>query len=177
MCESNFKVNMQIYQCVERPHVLWNLKIRSKTKLTEERFWKMVLFKTVLDYLLVAKNVRISYVYETHEEELISLDHCLFDFTAGKLRSFMLKILKVLRFDTNHLLNNTFWTSHYSHMIFTGPWNLHNVARPYLKSESSVFTLRPQFASLQRIVVLSAWKFDLSLLRLWYPLSSKKIIL
>ena len=123
------------------------------------------------------KNVRISYAYETHEEELISVDHCLFDFTAGKLRSFMLKILKVLRFDTNHLLNNTFWTSHYSHMIFTGPWNLHNVARPHLKSESSVFTLRPQFASLQRIVVLSARKFDLSLLRLWYPLSSKKIIL
>ena len=64
VCESD--VNMQIYQCVERPNVLWNLKIRSKTKLTEERFWKMVLFKTVLDYLLVAKNVRISYVYETH---------------------------------------------------------------------------------------------------------------
>ena len=55
VCESDFKVNMQIYQCVERPHVLWNLKIRSKTKLTEERFRRMVLFKTVLDYLLVAK--------------------------------------------------------------------------------------------------------------------------
>ena len=55
VCESDFKVNMQIYQCVERPHVLWNLKIRSKTKLTEERFRRMVLFKTILDYLLVAK--------------------------------------------------------------------------------------------------------------------------
>ena len=88
----------------------------------------------------------------------------------------MLKILKVLRLTHNPLLNNTFWTSHYSNRIFTGPWNLH-VARPVLKSKSSVFTLRPQFASLQRIIVLSTRKLIWSLLKPSYSLFSTQIIL
>ena len=39
--------------------------------MTRERFGKKALFKTVLHFLLKAKNVRISYVYETHEVEFI----------------------------------------------------------------------------------------------------------
>ena len=73
VCRSDFKVTMQIYQCVERSLVTWNLKVRRKTKLTKERFGKKALFKTVLDFLLEPKNVRISYVCETHEVEFIML--------------------------------------------------------------------------------------------------------
>ena len=47
--------------------------MRRKTKLTKERFGKKALFKTVLDFLLESKNVRISYVCETHEVEFIML--------------------------------------------------------------------------------------------------------
>ena len=77
VCESDFKVNMQIYQCVERPHVLWNLKIKSKTKLTEERFRRMVLFKTVLDYLLVAKK-RVNFLRVRNPRGRINLLRSLF---------------------------------------------------------------------------------------------------
>ena len=66
-------MNMQIYQCKERCHVTWAFKIRRKKKLTKERFGKKALFKTVLDFLLEPKNVRISYVCETHEVEFIML--------------------------------------------------------------------------------------------------------
>ena len=45
--------------------------MRRKTKLTKERFGKKALFKTVLDFLLEPKNVRISYVCETQEVEFI----------------------------------------------------------------------------------------------------------
>ena len=45
--------------------------MRRKTKLTEGRFGKKALFKTVLDFLVEPKNVRISYVCETHEVEFI----------------------------------------------------------------------------------------------------------
>ena len=38
--------------------------MRSKTKVTKQPLGKKALFKTVLDVLLEAKNVRISYVYE-----------------------------------------------------------------------------------------------------------------
>ena len=72
----------------------------SKTKLTKGCFGKKTLIKTVLDFLLEVKNVRISYVYKTQEVELIMRRwRCLLDFTASKLRSVLLKILKVLRFD------------------------------------------------------------------------------
>ena len=64
---------MQIYQSVERSLIIWDLKVRRKTKLTKERFGKKALFKTVLDFLLEPKNVRISYVCETHEVEFIML--------------------------------------------------------------------------------------------------------
>ena len=74
---------MQIYQCVERSHVTWNLKVRRKTKLTKERFGKKALFKTVLDFLLEPKNVRISYVCETHEVEFIMLKS-MFTWLHGK---------------------------------------------------------------------------------------------
>ena len=56
VCRSDFKVTMQIYQCVERSLVTWNLKVRRKTKLTKERFGKKALFKTVLDFLLERTN-------------------------------------------------------------------------------------------------------------------------
>ena len=45
----------------------------SKTKLTKGRFGKKTLIKTVLDFLLEVKNVRISYVYKTHEVEFVML--------------------------------------------------------------------------------------------------------
>ena len=64
---------MQIYQSVERSLIIWDLKVRRKTTLTKERFGKKALFKTVLDFLLEPKNVRISYVCETHEVEFIML--------------------------------------------------------------------------------------------------------
>ena len=47
--------------------------IDEKTKLTEEHLGKNALFKTVLDFLLESKNVRISYECETHEVEFIML--------------------------------------------------------------------------------------------------------
>ena len=56
----------------------------------------------------------------------------------------------------NHLLNNTFWTYLYSNTIFTRPWNLHNVTRPRLKSESLVFTLPPQFAFYENRIVVDS---------------------
>ena len=67
----------------------------SKTKLAKERFRIKALFNKVLDFLLEGKNVRISFFYETHEGEFIMLD-----ITVRKLRSVMLKIVVVLRFDT-----------------------------------------------------------------------------
>ena len=39
----------------------------------QEIFGTTALFKTILDLLLAAKIVRISYVYETHAEEFIVL--------------------------------------------------------------------------------------------------------
>ena len=48
-------MKVQICQCVERCHVTWNLQIRSKVKLTKERFGKKTLIKTVLDFLLGRK--------------------------------------------------------------------------------------------------------------------------
>ena len=47
--------------------------MRRKTKLTKERFGKKALFKKIIDCLLEPKNVRISYVCETHEVEFIML--------------------------------------------------------------------------------------------------------
>ena len=47
--------------------------MRRKTKLTEERFGKKALFKTVLDFLVEPENVRISYVCETHEVEFVMI--------------------------------------------------------------------------------------------------------
>ena len=67
--------------------------MRSKTKLTKDRFGKEGLFKICLDFLLEPNNVRICYVYETHEVEFIMLRRCLLDFTARILRSVMLNIL------------------------------------------------------------------------------------
>ena len=58
-------------------------------KLAKERFVMKALFKTLLGFLSEAKNKRISYVYETHEVEIIIL-HRSFDFTDRKLRSIML---------------------------------------------------------------------------------------
>ena len=55
VCGLDFKVKVQICQCVERCHVTWNLQIRSKMKLTKERFGKKTLIKTVLDFLLGRK--------------------------------------------------------------------------------------------------------------------------
>ena len=57
--------------------------MRRKTKLTKERFEKKALFKTVLDFLLKPKNVRISYVCETHEVEFIMLKS-MFTWLHGK---------------------------------------------------------------------------------------------
>ena len=74
---------MQIYQSVERSLIIWDLKVRRKTKLTKERFGKKALFKTVLDFLLEPKNVRISYVCETHEVEFIMLKS-MFTWLHGK---------------------------------------------------------------------------------------------
>ena len=44
----------------------------------------------------------------------------------------------------------------YSNTIFTGPWNLHNVTRPRLKSESLVFTLPPQFTFYENRIVVDS---------------------
>ena len=49
---------MQIYQSVEISCFMEFIE--------EERFGSKALFKTVLDFLFKEKNVRISYVYETH---------------------------------------------------------------------------------------------------------------
>ena len=57
--------------------------MRRKTNLTKERFGKKALFKTVLDFLLEPKNVRISYVCETHEVEFIMLKS-MFTWLHGK---------------------------------------------------------------------------------------------
>ena len=51
--------------------------------MTRERFGKKALFKTVLDFLLEPKNVRISYVCETHEVEFIMLKS-MFTWLHGK---------------------------------------------------------------------------------------------
>lgn len=45
------------------------------------------------------------------------------DFTARILRSVMLKILKVLRYNTKSSIKQIFWTSDYSNMIITVPWS------------------------------------------------------
>ena len=58
------------------------------------------------------------------------------------------KFWKYYDLTQNLLLNNTFWTHCRSNVIFTGQWSGQIVARPCLKSESSVFGLRPQFGSL-----------------------------
>ena len=70
------------------------------------------------------------------------LDRCLLNFTARKFRSviIIMKILKVLRFDTNFLLDNTFWTSICPNVEFTRPWNLRNVARPHFRKLGFHFT-------------------------------------
>ena len=58
------------------------------------------------------------------------------------------KFWKYYDLTQNLLLNNTFLTHCRSNVIFTGQWSGQIVARPCLKSESSVFGLRPQFGSL-----------------------------
>ena len=62
----------------------------------------------------------------------------LLDFTATRFRSVMLKIPSSTFWKKNLPLNNTFWTSHNSNMIFDkkNPWalNLH-VAAPRLDSQ------------------------------------------
>ena len=50
-------------------------------------------------------------------------------------------------------------------MIFTGLWNLHNCRQASLEVRKFGFTLQPQFASLQRIVVLSTRKLILSIFK------------
>ena len=52
--------------------------------------------------------MRISYEYENYEVESSCLNRCLLDFTAGILRSVMLKILKGLRFDTKYSIKQYF---------------------------------------------------------------------
>ena len=151
--------------------------MRSKTKLTKGRFGKKVLFKKCLYFLLEPNNVRICYVYETHEVEFIILRSLFTGLHGWNIAQRYVEHSESSTFWRNLLLNNTFWTSHYSNIICTRPGNLNYVARPRLKSDSSVFTLRPQFASLYRIVVLSTRRLILSLLRPWYPLFSKQIIL
>ena len=47
------------------------MEFMNKKKDETERFGKKALFRTVLDFLLEPKNVRISYVCETHEVEFI----------------------------------------------------------------------------------------------------------
>ena len=90
----DLKVNMQICHCVKRSLDAWNSYMIGKTKLAKERFRMKALFNKVLDFLLEGKNGRISFLYEAHEGEFIMLD-----ITARKLRSVMLKIVVVLRFD------------------------------------------------------------------------------
>ena len=51
--------------------------------MSKERFGRKALFKTVLDFLSEPKNVRISYVYETHEVEFIML-RSMFTWLHGK---------------------------------------------------------------------------------------------
>ena len=51
--------------------------------MSKERFGRKALFKTVLDFLSEPKNVRISYVYETHEVEFIML-RSMFTWLYGK---------------------------------------------------------------------------------------------
>ena len=91
----DLKVNMQICHCVKRSLDAWNSYMIGKTKLAKERFRMKALFNKVLDFLLEGKNGRISFLYEAHEGEFIMLD-----ITVRKLRSVMLKIVVVLRFDT-----------------------------------------------------------------------------
>ena len=51
--------------------------------MSKERFGRKALFKTVLDFLSEPKNVRISYVCETHEVEFIMLKS-MFTWLHGK---------------------------------------------------------------------------------------------
>ena len=69
---------------------------------------------------------------------------------------YKLKILKVLRFDTKSSTERYFLDTFYANTIFTGPWNLHNVTRPRLKSESLVFTLPPQFTFYENRIVVDS---------------------
>lgn len=52
----------------------------------------------------------------------------------------MLKILKVLRADTKSSIKQYFLDNSLLKHDITGPWNLHYVAAPRLKFESSVST-------------------------------------
>ena len=99
---------VQIFPCVRKSQVSWYLLIGSKRKITKRYFGTTVLFKTVLDLLLYAKNVRISYVHRAHAVKLIML-RSLFSWLHGKkLRSAMMKILKVQRFDAKSSIKQYF---------------------------------------------------------------------
>ena len=52
------------------------------------------------------KNLQISFMHETHVVDLPCLNWCLLEFTTRKLRSFLLKVLKLYDFKT---FNKTFW--------------------------------------------------------------------
>ena len=106
-------------------------------------------------------------VYETHEVELVTWLH------GYKISQRYVENSEFYVLTKNLPLNNTFWISHYSNMIFdkknprSGPWI----------SMSLRLVWTPKCASLQRIVVLSTRKLVLSLLRLRHPLFSEQIIL
>lgn len=134
--------------------------------MTKQPLGKKALFKTVLDVLLEAKNVRISYVYEY---ELVTwLVTWLHGYKISQryVENSEFYVLKKKSSIKQYLLN----ISLLKHDIWqeeSMEWalNLH-VAAPCLDS---------QFALLQKIVVLVTWKLVLSLLR--HPLFSEQIIL
>ena len=61
----------------------WEERRTETDRMSKERFGRKALFKTVLDFLSEPKNVRISYVYETHEVEFIML-RSMFTWLHGK---------------------------------------------------------------------------------------------
>ena len=75
-------------------------------------------------------------IHETNLVDLPRLNWFLPEFTSRKFGTFVVKILKI-RYDFKSL-NNTLETRQHLKVIFTAWWRLPSVAKPQLKSESSV---------------------------------------
>lgn len=125
---------MQICHCVKRSLDAWNSYMIGKTKLAKERFRMKALFNKVLDFLQREKPSNFFLVRSPRRRIHHARHH------GQKTAQRYVENCCSSTLTQNLPLNNSFSTSLYLNVIFTGLWNLHNVARPRLKSESLVLS-------------------------------------